>query len=123
MAKRQDKPVALITGAARGIGRGISLELAKEGFQIAGCDIVYDPENKKAGLFEVQQRVEQLGVAFLPIKGDVASFDDHEKILHEVLKKFDRLDLLVNNAGVAPKVRMDFWKQPRKASTASWAST
>ncbi len=40
-----DKPVALITGAGRGIGRGIALALAREGFAVAGCDIVFEPEN------------------------------------------------------------------------------
>jgi len=107
MAKTGEKPVALVTGAAKGIGRGIALELAKEGFHIAGCDILYDPENKKEGLVEVREKVRQLGADFLPIKGDVASLDDHENIIRQVLKKFDRLDVLVNNAGVAPKVRMD----------------
>lgn len=107
MGKVDEKPVALITGAGQGIGRGIALELAQEGFNIAGCDIVFEPENIKSGLFEVQQKVRQSGAAFLPIKGDVASLDDHEKILNEVLTRFDQIDLLVNNAGVAPKVRTD----------------
>jgi len=107
MAKTGEKPVALVTGAGRGIGRGIALELAKEGFDIAGCDIIFEPEDKKSGLFEAQQKAKQLGAEFLPIKGDIASLDDHEKILQNVLKKFDRIDILVNNAGVAPKIRMD----------------
>ncbi len=107
MGKLGDKPVVLITGAGQGIGRGIALELAQEGFNIAGCDIIYEPDNKKSGLFEVQLKARQSGVEFLPIKGDVACLDDHGKILHEVLKKFERIDILVNNVGVAPKVRAD----------------
>ena len=101
------KPVALITGAGRGIGRGIALELAKEGFAIAGCDIIYKPRDEKAGLFEVKEEVKRLGSEFLPIRGDIASLDDHDKIIKAVREKFGRIDVLVNNAGVAPKVRMD----------------
>jgi 3-oxoacyl-[acyl-carrier protein] reductase len=107
MSKIGEKPVALITGAGRGIGRGIALALAQEGFHIAGCDIVYEPANKKSGLFEVQQKVQISGAEFLPVKGDVASLADHGKILHGVLKKFNRIDILVNNAGVAPLARTD----------------
>jgi len=107
MSKVGEKPVALITGAGRGIGRGIALELAQEGFNIAGCDIVFEPENKKSGLFEVQKKVQTSGAEFFPVKGDVACLADHGKILDEVLKKFKRIDLLVNNAGVAPAVRTD----------------
>jgi len=102
-----NKPVALITGAGRGIGRGISLELAKEGFDVAGCDVLYEQRNKKSGLFEVGQAVAKLGGKFLPIRGDIAALDAHDQILKAVLDEFGRLDLLVNNAGVAPLVRWD----------------
>jgi 3-oxoacyl-[acyl-carrier protein] reductase len=102
-----NKPVALITGAGRGIGRGIALELANSGFDIAGIDIVFEPDNKKSGLFEVKEQVDKLGADFLPIQGDISALADHEKILREALQHFSRLDLLVNNAGVAPLVRQD----------------
>jgi len=101
------KKVALVTGAGRGIGRGIAIELAKEGFNIAGCDIIFEQKNRKSGLFEVKDRIKEKGAEFLPIRGDVAALEDHKKILNKVLNKFGRLDLLVNNAGVAPLVRMD----------------
>jgi NAD(P)-dependent dehydrogenase (short-subunit alcohol dehydrogenase family) len=101
------KPVALITGAGRGIGRGVALELANSGFDIAGLDIVFEPENKKVGLFEVKELVTALGADFFPIQGDIADLANHEKILGEVGGRFGRLDLLVNNAGVAPLVRLD----------------
>jgi 3-oxoacyl-[acyl-carrier protein] reductase len=103
----KNRPVALITGAGRGIGRGIALELANSGFDIAGLDIVFEPENKKVGLFEVKELVSALGADFFPLQGDISDLSAHEKILGEVNDRFGRLDLLVNNAGVAPFVRLD----------------
>ena len=101
------KTVALITGAGRGIGRGIALELANSGFDIAGVDIIFEPDNKKTGLFEVKEQAGKLGADFLPVRGDIAALGEHEKILGEVVGYFGRIDLLVNNAGVAPLVRQD----------------
>ena len=101
------KPVALITGAGRGIGRGIALELANSGFEIAGLDIVFEPENKKIGLFEVKEVLGALGAGFHPFQGDVSDLASHERILGEVMGHFGRIDLLVNNAGIAPLVRLD----------------
>lgn len=99
--------VALITGAGRGIGRGIALALAEAGFDIAGCDIVFEPNNTAAGLFEVKTAVEKTGASFLPYRGDVAALESHEAILGAVQERFGRLDVLVNNAGVAPQARRD----------------
>ena len=103
----KDRPVALVTGAGRGIGRGISIALASEGFDIIGMDIIHEPENKRSGLFEVKERVEELGASFLPLQGDVSSLKDHEKILRQALDKCKKIDVLVNNAGVAPERRLD----------------
>ncbi|MGD9344427.1 MAG: 3-ketoacyl-ACP reductase [Candidatus Aminicenantes bacterium] len=102
-----EKPVVLVTGAGRGIGRGISISCAEAGFDIAGVDILYDPANKDSGLFEVQRKVEELNASFLPVRGDVSSLDDHERVCGAVLDFYGRIDALVNNAGIAPDERKD----------------
>ncbi len=101
------RPVAFITGASRGIGRGIALELARSGYDLAGSSRVFEPQNTECGIFEVKRRVEELGAEFLPVQGDVSSLETHEGMIDLILEKFGRIDLLVNNAGVAPEKRMD----------------
>ncbi len=101
------KPLAVITGAGQGIGRGIALELARKGFDIAGLDILCDPKNRTKGLYEVKARVERLGRRFLPVQCDVAAISQHDRAIEAVLAKFGRIDVLVNNAGVAPEKRLD----------------
>lgn len=105
--KAKKRPAAVVTGAGRGIGRGIVLELAKEGYDVAGIDVVYEPRNRAAGLFEVKAAAEKLGAAFLPLRGDIADLEAHDGLLAAVLERFGRLDLVVNNAGVAPVKRVD----------------
>ena len=101
------RPIAFITGASRGIGRGIAIELAKQGFDLAGNSRNFEPHNTESGIFEVKQRIEELGARFLPLQGDVSSLDDHERMLQLLLETYGRVDLLVNNAGVAPEKRLD----------------
>jgi len=102
-----EKKAALVTGAGRGIGRGICLGLAEKGFDIAGVDILADPKNRNKGLFEVKQKVEKFSQEFLLVQADVSNLDDHQKILDSTLGRFGRVDVLVNNAGVAPEKRTD----------------
>jgi NAD(P)-dependent dehydrogenase (short-subunit alcohol dehydrogenase family) len=100
-------PCALITGAGQGIGRGIALKLAAAGFDIIANDIIADPSNLEKGVYEVQHRVEELGRRCLPVQGDIANRADHDRLIAEAVAAFGGIDVLVNNAGVAPKVRTD----------------
>ena len=103
----KQRPVAFITGASRGIGRGIAIELARSGYDIAGSSRIADAANDSSGIFEVKQRVEEFAAACLPVQGDVSVLEDHQRMITSVVGRFGRIDLLVNNAGVAPKVRLD----------------
>lgn len=101
------RPVAFITGASRGIGRGIAIELARQGYDLAGNSRAFDQDNQASGIFEVKRRSEELGATFLPLQGDISVIEDHERMTAETLAQFGRIDLLVNNAGVAPAERRD----------------
>ncbi len=101
------KAVAFITGASRGIGRGIALELASKGYDIVGAATRLDPTNREKGLFEVKDRVEALGATFLPVAGDITNRDDHARMVEAALTEFGTIDILINNAGVAPLERLD----------------
>jgi NAD(P)-dependent dehydrogenase (short-subunit alcohol dehydrogenase family) len=94
--------VALITGASRGIGRAIALALARDGFNIA---INY--ASNAAAAQEVAQLAQKSGVKTVTIQGDIASKEDRKRLAAEAWNAFGRIDLLVNNAGIAPPVRAD----------------
>jgi len=101
------RPCAFVTGAARGIGRAIALGLARAGFDIVGNDVVYQPEDRSIGLAETQTLVEESGALFEPAPGDIADLTLHENLLATAIRRFGGVDVLVNNAGVAPKERLD----------------
>jgi len=102
-----DNKVAFVTGASRGIGRGIVLELARRGFYTGGNSRVIDPSDTVHGIFEVKNRVEELGSRFLPVEGDVSDLQTHSRMLEQIRNEYGRLDLFVSNAGVAPEKRVD----------------
>ncbi len=97
-------PVALITGASRGIGRGIALELAALGTH----SLVINYAGNEAAARECQQAcLEAADVRAEIVQGDISLAADRERMIGFVRETFGRLDLLVNNAGVAPAVRAD----------------
>ncbi|MGQ9650629.1 MAG: 3-ketoacyl-ACP reductase [Phycisphaerae bacterium] len=102
-----DSPVALVTGAGQGIGRGIALRLAREGHSVVINDIVADPAATDHGAYEVKKTIEAGGGQAEVFKADIASPDQRLAMIEFVDRQFGRLDLLVNNAGVAPKQRVD----------------
>ena len=94
--------ISLVTGAGRGIGRGIALELAK-----LGHNIVINYAGNSAAAAECLQLVRDAGGDGMTVKADISNSADRARLLGETLAKFGRIDLLVNNAGVAPNVRAD----------------
>ena len=101
------KPVAMITGASRGIGRGIAIELAKQGYDIIGTATKLTADDREKGLFEVKDRVESYAVNFVPVAGDIADAEARKRLLREAFSAFGRIDVLVNNAGVGLLKRLD----------------
>jgi len=94
---------AIVTGSARGIGKAIAVALARE-----GCNVVINSRNKK----EVETTAKETGKLALPIVTDVSKEKDVAKMVDATLKRFNRIDVLVNNAGVA--VYKDFKDTSKK---------
>ena len=94
--------VALVTGGSRGIGRGSGLVLARIGYD---CAINF--VSNAAAAEEVAKQVQALGRRAALVQGNVGATADRQRIVTETLSAFGRIDLLVNNAGVAPDKRAD----------------
>jgi 3-oxoacyl-[acyl-carrier protein] reductase len=87
--------VAIVTGAARGIGKAIALKLASEGAAIAFTDLNID-ENA----LNTQKEIEALGVKVKAYASNAASFDETHQVVEKIHQEFGRIDILVNNAGI-----------------------
>jgi len=92
------KPVAVITGASRGIGRAIAISLASEGFDIAA--IARSTDSK--GMEILNSEVKKRGSEFFPVGLDISCIISQTEVVSNILERYGRIDFLVNNAGVAP---------------------
>lgn len=98
--------VAIVTGASRGIGRGVSIGLAKIGYNLV-LNYASNTEAARATLAECEQAGAPCAIAAEICQSDISQAQDRERLVAFTRERFGRLDLLVNNAGVAPEVRAD----------------
>ena len=98
----QEDRVAIVTGGSRGIGRGITLGLAQ-----AGWKVVFSYNTNTAAADEVVAALGVLGESGLAVQADVSKSADRERLVNAALDSFGGVDLLVNNAGMAPRQRAD----------------
>ena len=106
MSLKQAKRVALVTGGTRGIGLGIAKCLAAAGFHIVITGR-RDKADAEAALREVAANFADPLLRAAYVRADVSSASDRKALLTEIDASFGRLDVLVNNAGIAPRVRAD----------------
>jgi 3-oxoacyl-[acyl-carrier protein] reductase len=95
MSNLLEGKTAIVTGAARGIGKAVAIRFAKEGCNIAFTDLVID-ENAKA----TEAELAAFGVKVKGYASNAANFEDTHKVVDEIVKDFIKVDILVNNAGI-----------------------
>lgn len=93
---------AIVTGGSRGIGRAIAVALGT-----AGCRVVVNYNSNKAAAAECAAEIEQAGGQAMTVQADIGSGAGRAQLVEEAVGRFGVIDLLVNNAGIAPKVRAD----------------
>jgi NAD(P)-dependent dehydrogenase (short-subunit alcohol dehydrogenase family) len=91
--------VAIVTGAARGLGRSFSLKLAQEGAKIVAMNIVLRPKDKE-DLDETVKQIKAMGAEATPFVGDVSLAKDTSAMAEAAVKAFGKVDILINNAAI-----------------------
>lgn len=86
---------AVVTGAAKGIGKAIAIKLARE-----GVNIVLNYRSSEDKAIETEREIQDLGVEVLRVKGDISKVDDVERLIKSAKEKFGKIDIMVNNAGI-----------------------
>ena len=104
-----EKKVALVTGASRGIGKAIAVELAKN-----GADVIVNYRKDEKNAIQVVDEIKKIGIGSIAVKADVSNFDDVSNMFKLIKDKFGELNILVNNAGITmdrtlKKMNQDEW--------------
>ncbi len=102
---------AIVTGASKGVGKGIALELARE-----GCAVAVNYRSDKAGAEATVAEIEALGRTAFAVPGNVGTAADVDAMFDRVMSRFPKLDILVNNAG------QQTWKPLLELSEEEWDS-
>src|SRR3954449_4939868 len=94
MALPLESKTALVTGASKGVGKGIALELAR-----CGCDVALNYHSDREGAEDTAAEITSMGRVAFPVQADVAQAAEVDRMFAEVADRFPELDILVNNAG------------------------
>jgi len=95
MSKEFEGKVALVTGASKGIGKGIAICLAKE-----GANVVVNYNSSEQAAKNTVEEITKLGVKAIAVKADISKISDIKFLFQETIKKFGKIDIVVNNAGI-----------------------
>jgi NAD(P)-dependent dehydrogenase (short-subunit alcohol dehydrogenase family) len=104
-----ESKTALVTGASKGVGKGIALELAR-----CGCDIAVNYHSDRKGAEATTAEIAEMGRVAFPVQADVGTAADVDRMFGEVAERLPKLDILVNNAG------MQVWKSLLELEEAEW---
>lgn len=103
---QQSPPVVLVTGASRGLGRGIALQLATQGYSVA-INFAANEAAAAETVAHCRAAAPSPDQRFVPVQADIGQKPDRQRLLETVRRECGRIDALVNNAGIAPRQRAD----------------